>query len=86
MAITVTYEVGVTLCNGRNFKHGHDDLGEATREYSWFLAAALDPAMLSEPDAKHVRMVTLLGFDELNQVTQHVTSPIFECDDRVTAA
>jgi hypothetical protein len=62
-----------------------DDLAEAMAEYTTMLSVAIDPSLATELDAKHIRMVTFLGFDELGQVTQHITSPIFECEDRATA-
>jgi hypothetical protein len=85
MARSVTFEVGVTFCSGRSFKHDMDDLAEAMAEYTTMLSVAIDPSLATELDAKHIRMVTFLGFDELGQVTQHITSPIFECEDRATA-
>jgi hypothetical protein len=80
-----TYEVGVTFCDSRNFKHGFTDLGLAMQEYADMLAVGVDPSLATEPDAKHVRMVTFLGFDELGQVVHHIYSPIFECEDRQLA-
>ena len=85
MSRAVTYEVGITYCNDRNFTHSHTDLGEATQEYATMLGVALDPTLLHGDESKHVRMVTFLGFDELGQVVQHVNSPVFECDDRVAS-
>jgi len=82
---SVTFEVGITLCNGRNFKRGYDTLEEAMLDYTTMLQSAIDPTLLTEVDAKHIRLVTFLGFDELGQVSQHFTSPIFDCEDRIPA-
>lgn len=85
MSRSVTYEVGVTYCNDHSTKQDHDDKAEALREYTDLLAVALESAQLTEPGLKHIRLVTFIGFDERGQVVQHITSPIFECDDRVVA-
>ena len=85
MTRSVTYEVGVTFCNDRSFAHEHTSLASATEEYSEMLAVAIDPSLLTSPDAKHIRMVTFLAKDELGIVTQHINSPVFECEDRVVA-
>lgn len=82
---SVTYEVGVTFCTGRSFKRDHDSLAEAMQEYTTMLSVAIDPSLATEVDAKHIRMVTFLAFDALGEVTQHITSPIFDCEDRAIA-
>jgi hypothetical protein len=81
----VTFEVGITFCTGRNFKHGHDNLAEAMADYTAMLAVGIEPSLATELDASHIRMVTFLAFDELGEVTQHITSPIFECEDQAVA-
>jgi len=86
MARSATYEVGVTFCNGRSFKHDHDKLHEAMQEYTQMLAVAVEPALLTVPDSKHVRMVTFIGFDELGEVTHHIDSGVFECADSQSVA
>ena len=85
MARSVTYEVGITFCTGRNFKRGHESLAEAMQDYTTMLAVGIDPSLATELDAKHIRLVTFLAFDELGEVTQHITSPVFECEDRAVA-
>lgn len=85
MPRSVRFQVGVTFCSGRDFTHDHDSLAEATQEYSSMLAVAVEPSLLTVPGSKHVRMVTFLAFDEAGEVTQHVTTPVFECDDKSVA-
>ena len=88
MARSATYEVGVTYCNGRSFKSDHDKLHEAMKEYTMFLANAVEPALVHDykPDAKHIRMVTFIGFDEAGEVTHHIDSGVFECADTQSVA
>lgn len=72
------FEVGITYCDGYSLVHdyeGADAVRLATSEYARMLEEALEPKDLP----KHVRMVTLIGFDELNQPIHHVHSGIFSC-------
>jgi hypothetical protein len=83
---SVRYEVGVTFCNGRSFKSDHDKLHVAMKEYADMLAVGVEPALLTVPGSKHVRMVTFVAFDADDVVVHHINSPIFECADSITAA
>lgn len=83
---SVTYEVGITFCNGRSFAHGHETLADAMAEYATMLSVAIEPSLATEIDAKHIRTVAFLAFDELGQITKEIYSPVFDCEDRAPAA
>jgi hypothetical protein len=82
---SVTFEVGITFCSGRSFSHDHESLEEAMREYSTLLGAAIDPSLLTEPDAKHIRMLNLICRDAAGEITQEIYSPVFPCEDQTAA-
>jgi len=82
---SVTYEVGITLCSGSSFSRNHTSLEEAMDEYSTMLSCAIDPSLLTQLNPKHIRMVTLIGRDELGNITHHINSPVFGCEDRAVA-
>lgn len=84
---STNYEVVVTYCNDRNFKHGHENLGEAMEEYSWMMAVAIDPSLLTSPNSRHIQRVTFIGYDADGNITQHIYSPHFDCKcpDKIVA-
>lgn len=83
------WQVGITTCHGRSFKVETDSMAEAMGHYSMYLGCAVDPNLLN-PDGVlgHIRMVTLIGTDDLGEAVHHVSTPVFECDcpDRPTTA
>jgi hypothetical protein len=76
--LPVKYEVGITYCDKTNFVHGHDSASQACAEYAQMLAEALYPTPAIAA-ARHVRMVSLIAFDDMNEVVHHITTPVFEC-------
>ena len=75
------FEINVVFCNDISFTHGHTVAIEATSEYAKMLREAIEPTM-EHPDARHVRLVTLVIYDEFGGQLRSVDSGIFPCEDR----
>jgi hypothetical protein len=83
------FEIGITYCDNVNFSHEHTTVKEATTEYTDLLRAAIEPDAYPL-NARHVRMVSMMIYDEIGNMTRHVDSGVFPCvhrpeatDDRV---
>lgn len=75
------YEIGITYCNDVSFTHQHDDARGAVSEYALMLLEAIEPTGLGN-NIRHIRMVSLIGFDEDRSVVRHITSGIIDCEHR----
>jgi len=76
---TTSYKVGITYCmNNVVFVHDHEDAHSACAEYAQMLFEAIEPTN-KEPEARHIRMVSLVGFDDSSDITHHFNSPVFPC-------
>jgi hypothetical protein len=78
------YEVAITYCDGIVFTHSHETATDATTEYGAMLSEALVPTKGSH--ARHVRQVTLLSFNELNELVHHIDTGVFPCTHRPVTA
>jgi len=77
-------QVGVTYCSGAVLIWDHteeDAVKTATREYTELIAEALQPSA-EPPNARHIRMVTLIVWDSNDRLVHHITSGIFDCSHR----
>jgi hypothetical protein len=76
---TTTYKVGITFCmDDVVFVHDHEDASSACAEYAQMLLEAIEPSA-SAPEARHIRMVSLVGFNDSGFPTLHFNTPIFPC-------
>jgi len=73
---TEGFELGITYCNGQVAMAHHDDVKVATQQYADLLAEALVPP---SNGGRHIRMVTLLGYDEKGDISQEINTPVFKC-------
>lgn len=81
---TVLFQVGITYCDGRVLLHdfsGSKAVKSSTQEYAEMLAEALQPSV-SLPHARHIRMVTLIGFDADHLPVHHIHSGLIGCTHR----
>jgi hypothetical protein len=80
------YEVAVTYCNGISFVHNHDDAQSACSEYAGMIAKGLVPELIDQEPGidkenfRHVRMVSMLRFNEDGTVGRHINSDVFPCE------
>ena len=77
---TKTYEVGITYCDEISFTHGHQTVIEAIKEYTDMIGEALEPSNADVENMRHVRMVSLVAFNEMNEVVIHIDSGIIPCN------
>jgi len=80
VVITETFEIAITYCDGNVFVHKHDTAAEAVEEYAQMLVAGIVPELGQHPKARHVRLVTLIGRDELGDLIHNVDSGVFACE------
>lgn len=77
--LTTSYKVGIAYCmDDVVFVHDHEDVHSACAEYVQMLSEAIEPTN-GAPEARHVRMVWLVGFNEVGDPTRHFSSPVFPC-------
>lgn len=77
----MVYQVGITFCDGNSLKHVHQNPKDADFEYAEMLAEAVTPTA-GAPEARHVRMVSLIVVDQYDHVQSHVDSGVFPCKHR----
>jgi len=78
---SVLFQIGITYCDGRVLVHDFSQdnpVRRSTREYADLLAEALQPSV-NLPHARHIRMVTLIGFDADHLPVHHITSGVIGC-------
>ena len=84
MSAAVTYQIAITYCDGQVVLHEYVDdhrVRDATKEYADALAEAFQPS-IALPNARHIRMVTMLGFDAAHLPVHHIHSGLIECTHR----
>ena len=77
-----TFQIAITYCEGTVFLHEHNGenhLEGALEEYTAMLKEAIEPT-LTDPNARHIRMVTLVGYDEEGRLAHHIDSGLFPCE------
>lgn len=84
MLIRQTFQVGLTYCDGVNFTHRHEELADALHEYSDMLGHAIEPQVSKSEAKKHLRLVTLICFDDAGEIVHHIYSCIFQCEHNPT--
>jgi len=75
------FHVAITYCDGSTdvLKHeGDDHLEQAVGEYTAMLKDAIDPRSLYVR-ARHVRLVTLIAYDDNARPVHHIDSGLFPC-------
>lgn len=78
---TTEFTVGITYCNGISMEHKYKDenaLTEAVSDYASMLASAIEPEHPWNL-VKHIRLVTMIGYDEEGRLNHHVDSGLFPC-------
>jgi len=79
-----SWQVGITYCDGRV---AIEDFGPEKNvrtvvlAYAEMLAEALQPSV-ELTNARHIRMVTLIGYNEANVVVSHIHSGVINCSHR----
>lgn len=87
------FVVHTVFCDGYDHTHTHNQIREAAEEYVQGLVTAIEPEpqqklrLSANTDAmgtvpKHVRQVTMLVYDEDDNLIHHIDSGIFGCEDR----
>jgi len=79
-----TWQVGITYCDGRVVLQDfgpEKGVRTAVLSYAEMLAEALAPSV-SLPNARHSRMVTLIGYDAGHLLVHHVHSGLIGCSHR----
>jgi hypothetical protein len=75
------YKVVTTFCDDVVQDHEHSVLIVATKEYANKVAEAIEPTM-PHPEARHVRQIEFMAFDEDDNQVQYTSAGPFACADR----
>ena len=76
------WQVGITYCDGKVLI---EDFGPekavktVVERYAQVLAEALQPSVT---DVQHIRMITLIGYNDANLVVHHIHSGVIGCTHR----